>query len=240
MARNPPWDYDEIVLALDLYDRRGQAGPSDPEVRELSEILNRLPIHAERGDAGTFRNPTGVAMKLGNLARFDESYGGVGLTRGGRREEEVWDRFDGRRDELRAAAAEIRQRVDADEVPTTPEDDEEEVIEGRVLFRRHRARERNRRLVARKKQSVLEAEGRLACEVCDVDFGEVYGDLGEGFIECHHRLPLHESSGTRRTKLDDLALVCPNCHRVLHRTKSFLTVEQLRSRVLARGGDHSD
>jgi len=65
----------------------------------------------------------------------------------------------------------------------------------------------------------------LECEVCGFDFFETYGERGNGFAECHHKLPL--SHGTRSTYLRDLAVVCANCHRMLHRGDS-LTVEELR------------
>jgi 5-methylcytosine-specific restriction enzyme A len=67
----------------------------------------------------------------------------------------------------------------------------------------------------------------------------VYGtELGEGFIECHHRSPLSELDKPTKTTLDDLALVCSNCHSMLHRSGCNLTVEQLAD-VLARNGGHS-
>lgn len=99
--------------------------------------------------------------------------------------------------------------------------------EGRVLLRLHRSRERSRRLVSRKKRIVLAQDGRLACEVCEFDFAEVYGPLGEGFAECHHTLPLSHPTGARRTQLDDLAVVCANCHRMLHR-RPWHTIAELR------------
>jgi hypothetical protein len=37
--------------------------------------------------------------------------------------------------------------------------------------------------------------------------------------------------GTGTTQLDDLALVCPNCHRMLHRSRPPLTVEALRELI---------
>lgn len=42
--RNPPWSRDELILALDLYmAHHPRLPPKDgPEVRELSEVLNRL------------------------------------------------------------------------------------------------------------------------------------------------------------------------------------------------------
>ena len=44
-------------------------------------------------------------------------------------------------------------------------------------------------------------------------------ELGDGFIEVHHLAPLFSDSQPRRTTLDDLLLVCSNCHRMIHRTK---------------------
>ena len=67
VARNPPWSTDEIVLALALYFEYGWLDDTDSRVIELSGILNGLPHTA--GDATTFRNPNGVAMKLGRNPR---------------------------------------------------------------------------------------------------------------------------------------------------------------------------
>jgi 5-methylcytosine-specific restriction protein A len=70
----------------------------------------------------------------------------------------------------------------------------------------------------------------LSCEVCAFDFARTYGKLGEGFIEAHHILPLAEA-GTATTKPADLALVCSNCHRMLHRAKPWLTPEALHAHL---------
>jgi hypothetical protein len=86
------------------------------------------------------------------------------------------------------------------------------------------------RVVRAKKDVVLKATGRLACEACDLDFAERYGELGEGFIECHHTVPLGRGS-ERVTSLSDLALLCPNCHRMIHRPARVLTVAELRERL---------
>ena len=61
--------------------------------------------------------------------------------------------------------------------------------EGRIVTRLHRLRERNSALVAKKKRIAI-SKGKLTCEVCDFDFKTAYGDLGDGFIECHHKMPL--------------------------------------------------
>jgi predicted HNH restriction endonuclease len=115
------------------------------------------------------------------------------------------------------------------DIRTAASDDEEDE-EGRTLLRLHRTRERKPRLVRLKKQNVVKTTGLLACEICSFDFGAIYGPLGEGFAECHHRLPLAVSPGVATTRLADLAVVCANCHRMLHR-RPYYTVEQLREIV---------
>jgi hypothetical protein len=109
--RNPPWSHDELVLALDLYQRLGMPSKSHPEVIELSQILNSLPAHRDRPDRERFRNVNGVALKLANFARLDPNYQGVGMTRGAKLEVEIWDRYAGDEDELRLAARRIRDGV---------------------------------------------------------------------------------------------------------------------------------
>jgi 5-methylcytosine-specific restriction protein A len=71
--RNPPWQRDELILALDLYVRLGKRIPDDTEreVVDLSDLLNRLPIHPIRPDVAKFRNPNGVALKLANFRAID-------------------------------------------------------------------------------------------------------------------------------------------------------------------------
>jgi 5-methylcytosine-specific restriction protein A len=48
-------------------------------------------------------------------------------------------------------------------------------------------------------------------------------------IECQHTKPVHTLRAGQRTKLDDLALVCSNCHRMIHRRKQRLTMDELRA-----------
>jgi 5-methylcytosine-specific restriction protein A len=101
-----------------------------------------------------------------------------------------------------------------------------------LRLRRHFRRDRNQRVVELKKAKVLQEQGRLACEACSFDFAAVYGELGEGVAECHHRKPLGELIGRTVTRLEDLAIICANCHRILHLPKAQgLTVEQLAARL---------
>ena len=113
-SRNPPWTRDELILALNLYFQHNPShiSQSHRRVVELSELLNRLSVHTERPDAVRFRNPNGVYMKLCNFLRFDLSYSGSGLTRGGKLEDELWNEFSEDQDRLSNLAQAIKVAVD--------------------------------------------------------------------------------------------------------------------------------
>lgn len=107
-------------------------------------------------------------------------------------------------------------------------------IEGDKIIREHIKQEitrRNSRIVQMAKaEAYRNSNGRILCECCEFDFLGYYGSLGDGFIECHHKI--HVSTGERITTISDLALVCSNCHRMLHRRNqdgNYLSIEELRS-----------
>lgn len=233
-VRHPAWERDELLLALDLYlqDRPRLLDKSDAKVVELSGLLNRLPLHPERGDPETFRNPTGVAMKLANFAHLDSEHDGDGLSSTGKGTELVWMEYSNRRQDLALIAQAIRETVDLGDLVDSEEEGEDEVDEGRLLYRRHRVLERSQKLSNAKKRLVLERDGKLDCEVCGFDFVAKYGEeLGGGFIEAHHVVPLSSIGGPVRSSTKDLALVCSNCHRMIHRSKQWLTPTELMSRL---------
>jgi hypothetical protein len=114
-----------------------------------------------------------------------------------------------------------------------PEDDGDVFPEGRELFRQHRSLERNQRLVECAKRRAWERDRLLRCEACGFSFAETYRDIGDGFIEAHHTRPLAGKRSPTGTRVEDLALVCSNCHRMLHRGEARLDVAGLR-RVLTK------
>ena len=109
-------------------------------------------------------------------------------------------------------------------------DEEACSIEGASRILQHVVRERRSDLVTRKRLRTLAEKGALRCEVCHFDFAAVYGELGKDFCEVHHRIPLATRDWPSETNLEDLAVVCSNCHRMLHR-KETITVELLRRRM---------
>lgn len=120
------------------------------------------------------------------------------------------------------------------------EDDESAFPEGSPRYALHRKLERDGGLPRRVKAARLAVMGKLECEACGFDFVSVFGELGVGFIEAHHRVPIHRLDGNSRTKAEELALVCSNCHRMLHRSDPHMSVEELSNLLTARRSGNSD
>jgi 5-methylcytosine-specific restriction protein A len=233
---NPNWTRDELILALDLYfeiDFVHNRSDRNPKIEELSNLLNALPIHEAHFRNEYFRNPSGVYMKLNNFLRLDPRYPGKGLDAGSKLDEVVWNEFSSDLSKLRRTAQFIRDGSSLVSPSSAIEDSEDgaEFPEGKILTRIHNQRERNSTLTKKKKKKVLSSTGKLECEVCGFDFRAVYGDLGLGFAECHHIVPLSSLEPGHKTKLSDLAIVCANCHRMLHKSREWLSIEKLKGLI---------
>ena len=228
-SRKQAWLRDELILALDLYLREGQ-NPSRDSVEALSKLLRELPIERDLAADARFRNASGVQLKLHNFAAIDPDIPGEGMTHGGRGDQEVWDEFSDNPKTLQQASKAIRANVQRPEPGASGADDDliSEAPEGALLTRLHRTRERSAKLARSKRSRVLRDRGRLACEGCGFDFARTYGERGDGFIECHHMKPVSTLRPNERIRLEDLALVCSNCHRMIHVRSPWLTMDELR------------
>ena len=97
--------------------------------------------------------------------------------------------------------------------------------EGRRRLVLHLQRERNQTVVLNKKKQAAS----LDCEVCGFSFGRAYGSAAGDYCEVHHLLPLSKVEHTTRTRLEDVAILCANCHRVVHLQNPPYTLNQVRS-----------
>ena len=101
----------------------------------------------------------------------------------------------------------------------------------RMALVRHRKREQ-----ALREAKIAEAkklgDGRLKCKVsgCGFDFEAVYGELGRDYAQVHHLKPLGDRTTPSETKLADLAIVCANCHAMIHRGGKCRPLENLIQR----------
>jgi hypothetical protein len=105
-------------------------------------------------------------------------------------------------------------------------DTEIEYSEGKQFYRLHRMRERKSGVVNQAKKIFIKKHGRLFCEACEFDFTKVYGDRGKDFIEGHHTKLVSDMQEGDKTKAEDIAMLCSNCHRMIHK-KPIVSVEEL-------------
>lgn len=76
------------------------------------------------------------------------------------------------------------------------------------------------------------------CMGCGFDFEAFYGPLGRQYIECHHIDPLSGRDGKNMpTTIDELAMLCSNCHRMVHRKQPCLTIAELKSKISEAGNE---
>ena len=227
------WTYEEVVLAGDLVANNGWDGlaKTDARVAELSDLLRAATIHPVEGRKDTFRNLNSVARKTYDVSTLHPDYKGS-PTKGGRHEAVVLEQFLSDPEGMHALAVSIRSRLLA-EATAELEDPEVQVLsahEGTARAVTHVRRERDPKLRQAKIDAVVAAGGAIACQVCTFDFGLTYGQLGQGYIEVHHVRPLHDS-GPVLTRLEDLAMLCANCHRMVHRARPWITPDELANRL---------
>ncbi len=100
----------------------------------------------------------------------------------------------------------------------------------RRQYRLHRRIERN----AAGARIVKQHHG-TRCQACGLDFAERYGPIGQGFIEAHHLRPISsliEGTAVTYDVVTDFAVLCSNCHRMIHRTTDPADMESFRLDVL--------
>lgn len=103
--------------------------------------------------------------------------------------------------------------------------------EGRRRLISHFSKERDPKLPREKKNEFRHAHGgSLFCECCGEDYSQ-YGQSRDAVFEVHHRKQLGKAKKVVQTTTKDLAVLCANCHRAIHRTDPMLSVEKFRARV---------
>ena len=108
-----------------------------------------------------------------------------------------------------------------------------EFLEGRIIEKWHKFRERDPCVIRTAKQNFkIKNKGRLFCEACGFDFEKSYGELGIGFIEGHHMRPLSIRKKGELTNPNDIAMLCSNCHKMVHKKRPWIdNKEDLKSLI---------
>lgn len=230
---NPNWTQDEVILALDLYFDCGTVIPSksDQRVKDLSALLRTLPYHAVASRKESFRNPDGVAFKLQNIRKVST---GAGLGNVSNTDRQVWNDFGRSPETVKELAAQIRKGITLIKSEDSDSADDDDFLEGRVLTLLHKRRERNSRIRAKLLRS-RRANHDLCCEMCGGKSAVSDPAFEDAMFEAHHRVPISASKGERMVTIAEMALVCANCHRLVHRViakeKRWVDIDEARTVV---------
>ncbi len=95
----------------------------------------------------------------------------------------------------------------------------------------HRKVERNRTAAKQAKKF----HGTV-CQACDLDFEKRYGAIGKGFIEAHHLKAistLEEGVAVTYDVAADFAVLCANCHRMIHRSDDPSNLSLFKKNLIA-------
>lgn len=88
--------------------------------------------------------------------------------------------------------------------------------EGDKSYSIHLLIERSKKLRDEKIQRFIDKNGTVYCELCRNNMKQNYPWLERDYIEVHHIVPLAELTKPTCNSLDDLVLLCPNCHMAIH------------------------
>lgn len=240
----------EVAWFLARFGEPQEGRPSSPP-RELGTDVWKLAYAAFYGDLSEGRSLSSFSNSLKNARDAFDSWLGSGNRTGWRSEDsdrgplpltrtnaaahkelsplsrdEVWRRVQ-RFADLRVVNA--KEEVFA-AIETLESSDSEGAVrtEGGVRVYVSSRVERNPRL----RDDGIRAHG-MKCQVCGFDFATAYGDWGKGYIEVHHLSMVAENPNPRQVDpAKELAVVCANCHRMLHRKRGkVLSLEALRAMV---------
>lgn len=112
----------------------------------------------------------------------------------------------------------LKENQYTDTMPIDLTENDLEFPEGKQVMRTHLRRERNLALVKKAKSAFLASHGALYCEACGFNYSSKYAaTIADGFIEAHHMIPVSQLKEGETTKIEDMAMLCANCHRMVHR-----------------------
>lgn len=79
------------------------------------------------------------------------------------------------------------------------------------------------------------------CSVCGMNFEEVYGEIGTGFIHVHHSVPVSKMGPDYIVNPEkELFPVCPNCHAMLHHCDPPMSIDELKKVINSQHTEETD
>lgn len=140
---------------------------------------------------------------------------------------------------MKALAAKIRTAAETLDGlnPDSDNDSSEEFFEGRLLTAMHKRRERNPGIRLALLQD-RRTKGLLRCDICSCVASVLDAVFEDAIFEAHYVIPISEV-GESKTRVSDMALLCANCHRLLHRAiareKRWLPISEAKTMLRPPG-----
>ena len=231
-TKNPAWTEEEMILALDVYFKLSpnQLHKQTRRVLDLSVLLNHLDVHGVASTSKNFRNPTGVAMILQNIAGIDPSVNRKGLSNASKLARTMFQKYHMQQETLHKIAWEIKDSI-RDPMIRYGLYRYGEDHGGELSNFVHQEYERLSNMLEVKKE-IAESRNEVLCEICALDFCRTYGDRAEAAMSCHHDQEILRLDQVSETSVADWSLVCHNCHSVMHEYPIWLTVQQMKELVV--------
>lgn len=209
---------DEVILALDvLYSSKHERISADSDdIKDLSALLNRLPIHPNENRRSDFRTTTGITKQIkilqSNLrtGNRDNHVGAMFFN--------IASEFENRHDELHEIAQAIRRNEKYFMMEFGDYSEDMGFPEGVLLGHLHR-------LIETRDGSQYTLSDR--CEVCDLKPELYYNSCG-AILQNHLLVPPSRLEGNKKYGVNNYITVCPTCHAVLHRIRPWRTKEDCR------------
>jgi hypothetical protein len=173
---NPSWHSVASDEAYDFFFLKLGNG------RDLATFCNSLRNTRDEFDYFLDEVTTRVGHKKKNLPPLRES---VLNEMNGKTRAEIWSYVS----RFGKALQEVDIISDIEAIDSADTDTIVGSTEGQTRFRILRTRERDPKL----RREAIAIHG-LNCKACDFNFGDVYGEWGEGFIEIHHSTPISDYS----------------------------------------------
>ena len=207
--------WDEVILALDVFysSPKGRVTADSHEIKELSLLLNRLPIHPLENRRADFRSPTGITaqlmrFRLSCLSGINgQNVGGVFFR--------VAFEYEDRVNELHSIAKAIRKNKEVFVSLFGSPLEDNGFPEGILLGHLHN-------IIEQRDGAKLALNDH--CEVCNSRPALCYRNAGQ-LLQNHLVVAPILMDYSRKYRANSFLTVCPTCHAALHRYRPWLTKE---------------